>query len=91
MSIYKRHLNNTVKAILEKRGMQMTELAARMRERSKVNISIEHLSRIVNGHYIPSANIVLGIAEVLDLPVEDLFQLEHADELKPEVPHDAVS
>ena len=61
--------------ILIRRGMTQTELAARVKEVTGVNIELYRMSKIVNGqmtNYFTST--AKAIAQTLQVPIEDILE-----------------
>lgn len=62
-------LRNRLKVFRTAKGLTQSELAL------AVNVSRKTINTIENGVFIPSTVLSLRIGEVLDVRVEDLFQL----------------
>jgi len=69
----KQKLKNSVKEIREAAGLTQEELAA------AVNLSRQSIIAIEKGRFTPSVLSALTIAEVLNVSVEELFQLKNED------------
>jgi putative transcriptional regulator len=66
-------MKNTIKAERAKFNLTQAGLA------DKVNVSRQTINSIEIGKFIPSSLLVLKIASILKLRVEDIFTLEEKD------------
>lgn len=57
-----------IKDILNERGLKVKDLAV------AVNVAPPNMSKIINGKFQPSLNLLLGIAKALDVEVWELFE-----------------
>lgn len=65
-----RRLINRLKEIRSAKGLTQAELA------EQVGVSRKTINTVENGVFIPSAQLAFVIAEVLGLPVDEIFSLE---------------
>jgi len=63
-------LNSNLKQFRKKKKLTQDELA------KKVQVRRETITHLERGRYNPSLILALRISKVLDIPVEDLFQLD---------------
>jgi DNA-binding XRE family transcriptional regulator len=61
---------NRIIAVREQRGLSRQDFAA------MVGVHYQTVGYLERGEYSPSLALALRIAQVLDLPIEDLFSLE---------------
>lgn len=62
-------LTNTLKVQRAKKDLTQEQLA------HLVGVTRKTINTVENGKYVPSAYLVLKLAKVLDVTVEELFQL----------------
>lgn len=65
----KSHLANRLLEIRTERGLTQAQLA------ELAGVSRKTINTVENGVFVPSTILALTLAKVLDLTVEDLFQL----------------
>jgi putative transcriptional regulator len=65
-----RRLSNTIKINRVRNNFTQEQLAA------MVGVTRKTINTIENGKYIPSTYLALMIAEVLEVKVEELFQID---------------
>lgn len=75
-------VRNRLAAVRRKRGIAAAELARR------AGVSRQTIYAMEAGDYIPNTAVALQLARVLEVPLEDLFQLEPAE---PEPPRTAAA
>ncbi|KHF41653.1 helix-turn-helix transcriptional regulator [Halalkalibacter okhensis] len=63
-------LKNRLKELRARDGYNQTTLA------KKINVSRQTISLIERGDYAPSVTIALALANLFEVAVEDIFQLE---------------
>ena len=66
-------LINTLKVQRAKKDLTQEQLAA------LVGVTRKTINTIENRRYIPSTYLALKLAEILEVTVEELFQLDHQD------------
>lgn len=66
-------LYNTLKVQRAKKDLTQEQLAA------LVGVTRKTINTIENRRYIPSTYLALKLAEILEVTVEELFQLDHQD------------
>lgn len=62
-------LSNTLKVQRAKKDLTQEQLA------QKVGVTRKTINTVENGKYVPSTYLALKLARVLDVPVEELFQI----------------
>ena len=62
-------LSNTLKVQRAKKDLTQEQLA------QKVGVTRKTINTVENGKYVPSTYLALKLAKVLDVPVEELFQI----------------
>jgi putative transcriptional regulator len=62
-------LANTLKVQRAKKNLTQEQLA------QKVGVTRKTINTVENGKYVPSTYLALKMAKVLDVPVEELFQI----------------
>jgi putative transcriptional regulator len=62
-------LNNSLRDIRSTKGLTQAELA------EKAGVSRKTINTVENGVFVPSTILALTLARVLEVSVEDLFQL----------------
>ena len=62
-------LSNTLKVQRAKKDLTQEQLA------HKVGVTRKTINTVENGKYVPSTYLALKLAKVLDVPVEELFQI----------------
>ncbi len=62
-------LSNTLKVQRAKKDLTQEQLA------QKVGVTRKTINTVENGKYVPSTYLALKLAKVLDIPVEELFQI----------------
>jgi putative transcriptional regulator len=62
-------LNNSLRDIRSAKGLTQAELA------EKAGVSRKTINTVENGVFVPSTILALTLARVLEVSVEDLFQL----------------
>jgi len=67
-----RLLNNTLKVQRAKKNWTQEELA------HKVGVTRKTINTVENGKYVPSTYLALKLARILEVPVEELFQLRES-------------
>ena len=67
------NIDNNLAYYRQKRGLSAIELA------KKIEVSRQTIYAMETGTYVPNTAIALKLARVLDVGVEDLFQLDSAD------------
>ncbi len=68
-------VQNNLTALRDKRGISVAKLAA------AVGVSRQTIYAIESGKYVPNAVVVLKLANILGVPVEELFQLQSSPPL----------
>ena len=63
-------IRNTLKVQRAKRDLTQGQLA------ELVGVTRKTINTVENGVYIPSTYLALKLSQTLDVPVEDLFQLD---------------
>jgi len=63
-------LSNTLKVQRAKRDLTQEQLA------HKVGVTRKTINTVENGKYVPSTYLALKLSKVLDVPVEELFQIQ---------------
>ncbi len=63
-------LSNSIKVQRAKKNLTQEQLAHR------VGVTRKTINTVENGIYIPSTYLALKMAKVLDVPVEELFQIK---------------
>jgi putative transcriptional regulator len=63
-------LTNTLKIQRAKTNLTQEQLA------QKVGVTRKTINTVENGIYVPSTYLALKMAKVLDVPVEELFQIQ---------------
>lgn len=63
-------LANTLKVQRAKKNLTQEQLA------QKVGVTRKTINTVENGIYVPSTYLALKMAKVLDVPVEELFQIQ---------------
>ena len=63
-------LQNTIKVQRAKKDLTQEQLAV------LVNVTRKTINTVENGRYVPSTVLALKLAQVLQVPVEELFFLE---------------
>lgn len=66
-------MTNTIKVERAKRDWTQGELADRL------GVSRQTIHAIESGKYVPSTVLALKLAQLIGVPVEELFQLEPCD------------
>lgn len=66
-------MNNTIKVERARNNMSQTDLA------EKVGVTRQTIYAIETKRFIPSTVLAFKIAEILNIRVEDLFELEPSD------------
>ncbi len=62
-------LSNSLKVQRAKKDLTQEQLA------QKVGVTRKTINTVENGKYVPSTYLALKLAKVLDVPVEELFQI----------------
>lgn len=62
-------LSNTLKVQRAKKNLTQEQLA------QKVGVTRKTINTVENGKYVPSTYLALKLAKVLDVSVEELFQI----------------
>ncbi len=62
-------LSNSLKVQRAKKDLTQEQLA------QKVGVTRKTINTVENGKYVPSTYLALKLARVLDVPVEELFQI----------------
>lgn len=60
-----------IKELRKNRGLSQEELA------EKADVSSKYLSRIEMGQYFPSMDVLIKLADVLNVDIKDLFEFSH--------------
>jgi putative transcriptional regulator len=63
-------LSNSIKVQRAKKNLTQEQLA------QKVGVTRKTINTVENGIYVPSTYLALKMAKVLDVPVEELFQIQ---------------
>ena len=66
-------MKNSIKVERARHNLTQSDLA------EKVGVSRQTINSIETKKYVPSAVLALKIAQVFQMPVEDLFELEEDD------------
>lgn len=64
-------MDNNISQVIHDKHMTQANLA------EKVGIKREYINRIINGKVTPTVPLGMKIARALDVPMEELFSIEH--------------
>ncbi|WP_051931796.1 helix-turn-helix transcriptional regulator [Clostridium sp. KNHs214] len=64
-------IKNNLKKIMKEKGIKQKYIA------NKIRVKDNYFSMIVNGKHIPSVEIALKLAKILNVSVEKIFYLDY--------------